>query len=150
MKITCILLLIILFCTSAIAFSGVYKHVDKQGNITYSNTPLKDATVADLPSITVVPAIDSEALDSIIKRRTESTRNTEQRNAIEQQITDELNRLEELKSEYKEGLPDRLGSERNYQRYIDRVERLEAEISKKEENLQKLKHNLKNFPDSDQ
>ena len=150
MKINGIIIFLILFFISSITQSGVYKHVDKLGNVTYSNIHAKDSEAVDLPSITVVPAINSEAIGSIIKRRKESTRNEEQRSAIEKQIFDESNRLEEIKSEFKEGTPDRLGSERNYQRYLDRVERLKGEITVREKNLQILEHNLQNLRDSNQ
>ena len=65
---------------------------------------------------------------------------------IEIQIADEENHLTELKNEYKNGTPDRLGSERNYQRYLDRVERLKGEIAVRESNLSILQQSLKDIP----
>jgi len=54
--------------------------------------------------------------------------------------------LNEIKNEYKDGVPDRLGSERNYQRYLNRVERLKEEINVRENNLNVLKKELQNLP----
>lgn len=142
------ILFLILFLFSYGAQSGVYKHVDKDGNVTYSNVRLKDAEAVDLPSITVVPAIKSETVDSILKRRKESSKNAEQRNTLEKQISEEEGYLSDLKNEFKDGTPDRLGSERNYQRYLDRVERLKGEISTRERNLGVLQQNLKDLPNS--
>ena len=145
MKINSILFLVLLV-TSNFIQAGVYKHVDKDGNVTYSNMRSNDAKAVDLPPITVVPAIQTEAVNSIIERRKKASSNKKQRNDIESRITDEENRLSALKDEYKNGTPDRLGSERNYQRYLDRVERLKGEIAARENNLSNLQQNLKDLP----
>ena len=63
----------------------------------------------------------------------------EQRSQLATKITEEEKRLNEVREEYKDGVPDRLGSERNYQRYIDRVERLRQEIQEREKNLGALR-----------
>ncbi len=140
------IMFLILFVVSCFAQAGVFKHVDEEGNVTYSNMRSKNSKAVDLPSITVVPAIQTEEFNSIIERRKESSNNKKQRNNIEKQISDEESRLSDLKNEYKDGTPDRLGSERNYQRYLDRVERLKAEITVRENNLNNIQQNLQSFP----
>ncbi|MDH5551794.1 MAG: DUF4124 domain-containing protein [Nitrosomonas sp.] len=146
MKINGILFLILLI-TSNFVQAGVFKHVDNEGNVTYSNVRSgNNAKPVDLPSITVVPAIQTEAVNSIIKRRKEASSNKKQRSEIEGQIADEENHLSALKDEYKDGTPDRLGSERNYQRYLDRVERLKGEIAARENNLSNLQRTLQDLP----
>jgi len=42
--------------TSAWAQTTIYKHVDESGRITYSNKPMKGATVMDLEPLTTIPA----------------------------------------------------------------------------------------------
>jgi hypothetical protein len=42
--------------TSALAQSTIYKHVDESGRVTYSNKPMKGATVMELEPITIIPA----------------------------------------------------------------------------------------------
>ena len=138
----------ILFVISNFVQAGVFKHVDKEGNVTYSNMRSNNAKPVDLPSITVVPAIQTEAVNSIIERRKEASRNKKQRSDIESQIADEENHLSALKDEYKNGTPDRLGSERNYQRYLDRVERLKGEIAARENNLSNLQRIQQDLPGS--
>ncbi len=145
MKISCLLFLVLLI-SSCFVQAGVFKHVDKDGNVTYSNMRSNNAKTVDLPSITVVPAIQTEAVNSIIERRKEASNNKKQRNDIENQIADEENHLTALKGEYKDGTPDRLGSERNYQRYLDRVERLKGEIAARENNLNNLQKILQDLP----
>jgi hypothetical protein len=41
---------------SAFAQSTIYKHVDDSGRVTYSNKPIKGATVMELDPITILPA----------------------------------------------------------------------------------------------
>jgi len=48
--------------TGAHAQSTIYKHVDESGHITYSNKPMKGATVIDLEPITVIPGTLGGAL----------------------------------------------------------------------------------------
>ena len=146
MKIILIILLALLLLP-AIAQSGVYKKIDESGNVTYSNIRSNKAEQLDLPPITVVPGIDSAAVEAKIQKRMQSIQIEEQREALENKIAEEENRLEELESEYKGGTPDRLGNERmNYQRYLDRVERLKSEIAISEHNLKILEAELQQLP----
>ncbi|MXS82360.1 DUF4124 domain-containing protein [Nitrosomonas oligotropha] len=135
-------LLIVLAFFSCSIQAGVYKHVDERGNVTYSNVPSSNAKKIDLPPIVVVPSVDSGDVEERIAKRREAMKLEEQREKIQSKITEEEKRLGELKSEYKEGAPDRLGSERNYQRYINRVERMREEIDAREKNLEALKKGL--------
>jgi len=139
-------LFIALILFSCLAQAGVYKHIDERGNVTYSNIPSSNSKKIDLPPIVVVPSTDSGDIDDRIIKRRENTRIEEQREQMQSKISEEENRLNEVKSEYKDGIPDRLGSERNYQRYLNRVERLREEISVREKNLNMLRNELEKLP----
>ncbi|MCP5243721.1 MAG: DUF4124 domain-containing protein [Burkholderiales bacterium] len=140
------LLAIILLSLSGQSLSGVYKQVDEQGNVTYSNVQTRDAEQIDLPPLVVVPSVDSAGAENRIRQRRENKIIKKQRQEIEQQISEETLVLENLKAEFKDGNPDRLGSERNYQRYLDRVDRLKKEIGFREANLQALQRQLNELP----
>jgi len=146
MKTGHVLLLAILSGYASQALSGVYKQIDEHGNVTYSNVQSNNAEKVDLPPIVVVPSVDAEGVDDRIKQRRENKIITEQRNALEQKIAEETELLASIKAEYNDGNPDRLGSERNYQRYLNRVERLKKEISLREANLQAMQRQLKELP----
>ena len=122
--------------------AGVYKHVDEHGNVTYSNLPSSNAKKLALPPLVVVPSVDSGDVEERIAKRREAMKIGEQREQIQSKITEEEKRLNEVKSEYKDGNPDRLGSERNYQRYLNRVERMREEIDAREKNLNGLRKEL--------
>lgn len=141
------LLFLIFVCFPFSLYAGIYKHVDAQGKVTYSNIPSDHSKRVDLPPIVVVPAIDSHDMEERLVKRRETTKINEQREEIENKISEEEKLLAEIRSEYKDGEPDRLGSERNYQRYLNRVERLKEEINVRERNLDILRNELRNVPD---
>ena len=47
--------------TSVLAQSTIYKHVDENGRVTYSNKPMKGATVMELDPINTIPAAPAAA-----------------------------------------------------------------------------------------
>lgn len=132
-------LLVFFSCTAG---AGIYKHVDEHGNVTYSNIPSSNAKQLNLPPIMVVPPVDTGEVEDRIAKRRESMKLEEQREQLQRKISEEEKRLAEVKNEYKDGNPDRLGSERNYQRYLDRVDRLRVEIDAREKNLNMMKKEL--------
>jgi len=137
-------LALILF--SCLTQAGVYKHTDERGNVTYSNIPSSNSKKIDLPPIVVVPSTAAGDIDDRIMKRRENAKIEEQREQIQGKISEEESRLNEVKSEYKDGIPDRLGSERNYQRYLNRVERLREEINVREKNLNMLRSEFEKLP----
>lgn len=141
MKIKFLFLIAFVFFSCS-THAGIYKHVDDQGNVTYSNIPSNNAKQLNLPPIVVVPPVDSGEVEDRIAKRRESMKLEEQKEKLQSRISEEEKRLNEVKNEYKDGNPDRLGSERNYQRYLDRVERLRTEIDRRESNLNILKKEL--------
>lgn len=42
-------------CAAAFADTTIYKHVDESGRVTYSNKPMKGATVVELEPLTTIP-----------------------------------------------------------------------------------------------
>ena len=141
-----LLFLIALAFFSCPTQAGIYKHIDDQGNVTYSNIPSHNAKQLNLPPIVVVPPVDSGEIEDRITKRRESMKLEEQKEKLQSKISEEEKRLNEVKNEYKDGNPDRLGSERNYQRYLDRVERLRTEIDRRESHLNILKKELDDLP----
>ncbi len=61
---------------------------------------------------------------------------------LQEELRIEESKLKSLQEEYKNGQPDRLGSEKNYQKYLDRVSRLEQEIMVTKDNIDILKAEL--------
>jgi hypothetical protein len=61
MKIVWVASLAVVATTSAFAQTTIYKHVDESGHVTYSNKPMKGATVMELEPITLVPGLPASA-----------------------------------------------------------------------------------------
>jgi len=61
---------------------------------------------------------------------------------LQEELRIEESKLKSLQDEYKNGQPDRLGNEKNYQKYLDRVSRLEQEIMVTNDNIEILKTEL--------
>ena len=132
-----------LFSISLIAQSEVYKYVDKNGNITYSDARLDNSQKLELPPLTVVPRanieIETQAPESF------ANKDEERHKTVKKMINEEAKLLGEKEKEYNNGKPERIGSERNYQRYLDRIERLETEIALHKEKKGALELELMNL-----
>ena len=70
------------------------------------------------------------------------TRDSDRRRILEDELKKEEGHLAEVKKEYNNGEPERLGDERNYQKYLDRVQRLKDDIQRTEGNLTSIRREL--------
>ncbi len=86
--------------------------------------------------------------DAKVEPSAQRTRDLEARRILEGELRREEARLAELKREYNNGEPERLGSERNYQKYLDRVAELKSGIARKEADIAAIKRELAKLPAS--
>lgn len=100
------------------------------------------------PAATPAPASAPAARppDSRVDPTQQRERDSDARRILENELRREEARLAELRAEYKDGQPDRLGNERNYQKYLDRVSDLKAGIARKEGDIEAIKRELKKHP----
>jgi hypothetical protein len=70
------------------------------------------------------------------------SRDSDRRKILQDELDREQTRLEEFRKEFNGGEPERLGNERNYQKYLDRVERLKGDIARSEANVASLRREL--------
>jgi hypothetical protein len=73
-------------------------------------------------------------------------RDSDARRILESELRKEEGRLADLKKEYNNGEPERHGDERNYQKYLDRVADMKAEIARKESDVAAIKRELAKLP----
>lgn len=154
-----------LLCASD-AIAQIYKCEGPDGVVEYSNSqpvarPGRTCRTIEVGPITVVPApkpsqrpaaatgpgsaqASSARGDGFPKvdASTQRARDDERRRILEEELAKEESRLAELRREYNNGEPERLGSERNYQKYLDRVQRLKDDIARSEANLVTLRREL--------
>ena len=69
-------------------------------------------------------------------------RDSDARRILEDELRREEGKLSELKREYNNGEPERLGSERNYARYLERVSDLKEAIQRSEADVAAIKREL--------
>lgn len=77
-----------------------------------------------------------------VSSQDQKARDADSRNILEAELRKEEEALAALKKEYKNGEPDRLGDERNYQKYLDRVAAMKAAITRKEADVASIKREL--------
>jgi hypothetical protein len=73
-------------------------------------------------------------------------RDSDARKILEAELKREEARLAELEKEYNNGQPERRGEERNYQKYLERVEEMKAAIERKQSDLAALRRELSKLP----
>lgn len=113
------------------------------GNITVvEGTKVSGGTsttrVATAPQTTASQRIDGDA---------QRARDAESRAILEAELKKAATRRAELLQEYNGGEPDKLGPEtRNYQKYLDRVADLKANIARSENDIAGIKRELARLP----
>ena len=128
----------------------------------YRNGPGgKGCKPLDLPDVVTVPAgrpmpravqraaqqpTETGAADfPRVDRLTQRNRDSERRAVLQEELRSEEARLATLRAEYNQGQPERQGNERNNQRYLERVDRLSADIARSEANAAALRRELANL-----
>ena len=80
--------------------------------------------------------------DAKVDPAAQRERDSDARRILGEELRREEQRLNELRKEYNNGQPERLGSERNYQRYLDRVAEMKAAVERKEADVAALRREL--------
>ncbi len=138
--------------------SEIFVCVDADGRKTYQNTGTgKGCSKVDVQPVLTLPAprqatparsaanetrAVSPASFPRVDNETQRSRDGDRRKILEDELAAEESKLQALKAEYNNGEPERLGSERNYARYQERVARLQADLQRTENNLASLKREL--------
>ena len=149
-------------CLAAPASAEVYRCESDSGVPVYQGTPNgRNCRQIDLAPLTTIPAPKLPAARPAagaaqaggaarpspngfpkVDASTQRERDSERRRILEDELRKEETRLAELKAVYKDGEPDRLGDERNYQKYLDRVQRLKDDIGRSEGNIASIRREL--------
>lgn len=148
------------------ADSVVYKCVDKQGRVEFTDINRAGCKPLDLPGYIPAPASNPRPAPAASNRaegapkppanagpanfpRVDSAaqraRDDDRRAILDEELRAEEKKLADLKLEYKNGEPDRLGNERNYAKYQERVARLRDDIGRTEKNIEALRREIANI-----
>ncbi|MBK1612766.1 hypothetical protein CKO44_04695 [Rubrivivax gelatinosus] len=88
------------------------------------------------------PATASRPSDSRVDPSEQRARDNDARRILQDELQREEQRLAELRKEFNEGQPERRGDERNYQKYLDRVAGLKAQIERKADDVAAIRREL--------
>ena len=162
MKRTCLFLYAWLagtaFCT--VAQAEIYKSVDENGHVTYSNVPSKGATRLEIdppaPAAAAAPkARQQQATPNNFPRvdsQTQKKRDDQRKNILLEELESEKAALEEAKRAYAEGesKPEVYRGAngktyRNVVKFEEKMQRLQADVDAHEKNVQLLQKELEAF-----
>jgi hypothetical protein len=74
------------------------------------------------------------------------TRDSDARRILESELKAEEGKLAAMEKDFNGGQPDRLGDEKNYQKYIDRVAEMRASIERKQIDIAALRREIQKLP----
>ncbi len=131
----------------------LYECIDKNGNKRFTNisSEAKGCKVISVTPPSVVsspkPAAKGAAPPAnfpSVDAQTQKQRDTDRRRILEQELAGEQKLLDQAQKELSEQEAIRLGSERNYQRVLDRLEPYKKKVKLHEDNVANLKKELAN------
>jgi len=127
------------------AHAEIYKYVDESGRVTYSNVPIKGGKKVDLPEVSTVPGPKPSKTPSNFPKvddKTQKDRDDVRRKILEDELKTEEKALAEAQQALQEGESVRLGGEKNYQKYLDRVQGLKDNVEQHEKNVAAIRKEL--------
>jgi Domain of unknown function (DUF4124) len=146
-----------------VAWAETCKYLDSEGRVIYSNTPNsppKGATKVkcfDDPSPRPAPASTrnsdskpanpdtTKAKSPRVSEDTQKTRDGERRRILEQEIADETTQLAQAKEDLAAQEAVRNGDERNYERFLERVQPYRDAVATHERNIEAIKREIANL-----
>jgi hypothetical protein len=157
-------LALLLLLPSAVAFNAraeIYECVDQNGNKRFTNiaSEAKGCKVLNVgpvgpPSAPHTPGVKPQAKAAAqatpanfprVDAQTQHQRDGDRRRILENELGNEQKLLEQAKKELTEQESVRLGTERNYQRVLDRLEPFKKKVKLHEDNVANLRREMANL-----
>lgn len=96
---------------------------------------------------TAVPSTtSSSASGARIDPAAQRARDSDARKILEDELKGEEDRLAAMQRDFNNGQPERQGDEKNFQKYLDRVNDMRAAIARKQTDIAALKRELQKLP----
>ncbi len=141
------------------AWSQIYRCVDTDGRVTYSNVgsskgckrmELEPASTIPAPARTTsrtpgAAARTSPADFPKVNEETQKSRDNDRKTILQQELAREQASLEQAKKELAEQEAIRTGDERNYQRVLDRLQPYKDKVAQHERNIQAINKEIANL-----
>lgn len=149
---------VLLAAGAARADTTIYKCVDADGRIEFTDSARRNCKALDLPSTIVAPskargaggngrppAAAAPSDFPKVSSYQQKNRDDERRDILNEELRNEEKKLVELRREFNGGEPERQGNERNYAKYQERVAQLKDNIGRAEKNIDALKREISNI-----
>jgi hypothetical protein len=166
-----VVLLALLPAAGAHAQSVVYRCVDKEGRVLYTDTNGGNCKVVDSiisgaisapPASSRAPAASmrqgagrsasptaassaSPANFPRVDNATQRARDDDRREILNEELRAEEKKLADLKRDFNNGEPERQGNEKNYAKYQERVARMRDDIGRAEKNVEAIRREIANI-----
>ena len=135
------------------AAADIWECVDESGNKRFTNikSEAKGCKPLDVPPPNTVPAAAGKPQSKTAARpadfpkvdgETQKLRDNDRRKILDQELANEQKLLDEARKELSEQESQRHGSERNYQRVLDRLEPYKKKVKLHEDNIANLRREL--------
>lgn len=148
--------MLLLLAISIPARADIWECVDSSGNKRFTNVKAEAAGCKpmNLPAVSSVPSPKAagkgearpQAAESgnfpKVDAPTQQQRDGERRKILEQELAGEQKLLDQAKKDLAEQESTRLGSERNYQRVLERLEPYKKKVSLHENNIANLRKEI--------
>ncbi len=132
----------------------IYECIDPSGNKLFTNSSV-EAKAKGCKPMNIAPPPKAAAPSKpaakgappnfpSIDAQTQKQRDSDRRRILEQELANEQKLLEQAQKDLAEQEAIRLGSERNYQRVLDRLEPFKKKVKLHEDNIANLKKELGN------
>jgi hypothetical protein len=155
----------VMFHGAAEAQTTVYKCVDAQGRVEFTDTGKKGCKALDLPGYIPAPperrgpapvaarpgtpapaaATPSPANFPRVDTSQQRARDDDRRGILTDELRAEEKKLADLRQVFNNGEPERHGNERNYAKYQERVAQMRDDISRTERNIEALRREIANI-----
>ncbi len=145
---------LVLALSASVARAAIYECVDANGTKRFTNieSEAKGCKLLDIGPINTVPAPKPQARSAPgpanfprVDPQTQKQRDADRRRILQQELANEQKLLDQAQKELAEQESTRLGSERNYQRVLDRLEPYKKKVKLHEDNVANLKKELANL-----
>ena len=149
------------------AQTTVYKCVDAQGRVEFTDTGKRGCKALDLPGYIPAPperrvpapaaaarpnnpaasAVPTPSPSNFPRVDTsqQRARDDDRRGILTDELRIEEKKLADLRGVFNNGEPERQGNERNYAKYQERVAQMRDEISRTERNIEALRREISNI-----
>lgn len=157
-----------LFACAALLLAGavradttIYKCVDADGRVEFTDSARRNCKALDLPSSyaapkarggggggngrAAAPPATVPADFPKVSNFQQKNRDDERRDILNEELRNEEKKLADIRREFNGGEPERQGNERNYAKYQERVALLKDSISRAEKNIDALKREIGNI-----